>query len=127
MSNPLGINFGLLDQFSLQTHSYSSYFFPAAVRELDYCTLPANADSDVAFATDQSLIDSLGNLLDLESEKLNKISTYFSTLEDTLSLFYGQRPGSIYPTVLRPNQPVISNPALATPPLNNDTGNGSEP
>ena len=91
MANPLGINFGLLDQFSFQTHSYASFFSPAAVRELSDCTLPANADSDVAFASDQSLIDSLGNLLDLESEKLNKISSSFTTLEESLTLLYNPR------------------------------------
>lgn len=113
MNDPLGINFGLLDQFSLNTHTYASYFFPAANMDISYCTLPANTDSDVAFATDQSLIDSLGNLLDLESEKLNKISTSFSTLEDTLSQLYNPPT-----TTINDSDAVTLYPAQTIIPLN---------
>lgn len=113
MNDPLGINFGLLDQFSLNTHTYASYFFPAANMDLSYCTLPANADSNVAFATDQGLIDSLGNLLDFEAEKLNNISSSFSALEDTLSQLYN-------PPVTATNnsEAVTLYPAQPNDPLN---------
>ncbi|MBO7450779.1 MAG: hypothetical protein J6U54_10455 [Clostridiales bacterium] len=88
MSDPLGINFNLLDPFANNVRSFANYFEPAQLMSTPNCSWYMNDNANSAFLATQKSVDLLGDLLNLESEKLSGVSSSFKYLENTLSELY---------------------------------------
>lgn len=92
MGNPTNIDFIKLDSFSDDVKSYSNYFEAAPLTNTRFCSLTVENNSSNAFLSNQTSIDLLGNLLDLESKKLGNVSSSYKSLEETLANLYSGNP-----------------------------------
>ena len=89
MGDTLGINFPGFDDFSGNTQTYAGYFNQVSlVNTAPNCSIEVNNNMNVTYGSDQQSIDLLGDLLNLEAEKLGNVSASFQYLEDTLSKLY---------------------------------------
>ena len=73
--------------FSTYFEPYPSYLLTNAAG----CTIDVNDNHTESFEADQTIIDSVGDVINLEREKLRNVIDSFNTLDYTLASLYQQR------------------------------------
>ena len=91
MNEPIRIDFVRLDRYPEVLGTFSEYFEPKTlVNSAPNCVIDVNSNMDYAYNMNQMCLDSLGDVLSVESEKLQLVSDTFSCLEDTLTTLFQQ-------------------------------------
>ena len=82
MNNPLYIDFQKLDTFSSALKEKSkSYSFTLEGDFISECSLMADNNAKHAYAMHKNTLQEVRNVLDIESQKLEKVSDSFQNLE----------------------------------------------